>query len=217
MCKKKKYILLVKMTIDNQETCAICLELLGEGGKNTCHLDCSHRFHTECLLQSFQRDVRCPICRVDMVAPPPVTPSSSQQTIVEINLNELNNEYLQHRRQLKNYQSRVNRYVNKTPELKKLKDSIKVLNKESNDCHKLLRREWSRVEREAWAGESMSKVRMNDAKKRRQLSNALNRYTAIVEEKFGEAPQESPSLSLQTLLRTRGEELLFGQFISGLV
>lgn len=210
-------MLLVTMTNEDEETCAICLEVLEGGGKKACHLDCSHSFHTECLLQSFQRDVRCPICRIDMVEPLPVTPPSSQQTtVLEINLNDFNNEQLQRRRQLKNYQSRVNRYVNKTPEIKKLKDSIKVLNKESNDYHKLMRQEWHRTEREAWGSENMLRMRMNDAKKRRQLNNAVNRYTAIIQEKFGEPPDDSPSISLQTLLRTRGEELLFGQFISNL-
>ena len=49
---------------DNKQTessCAIC--------QNTCNsksfykLDCGHSFHSNCLIEAFRRDPRCPLCR----------------------------------------------------------------------------------------------------------------------------------------------------------
>jgi hypothetical protein len=190
-----------------EDRCAICLEVL-EGSKNKCNLDCSHSFHTECLLKSFQRDVRCPICRTDMVErAPEVSEGRERRAVIEINLNEYNDEYMQSRRELRNYQSRVNRYVGNNPELKNLKESIKKMKEESIVSCKILERDWKRIEREAWGSDEMVRQRTACARKKRQLRNAVSRYNSIVEEQFGEPPLYTPPFSLQSLIRRHGEEL----------
>jgi len=44
------------------DTCAICLESIEEGA-GTRHPGCTHAFHSLCLLNLMQYDVRCPTCR----------------------------------------------------------------------------------------------------------------------------------------------------------
>jgi len=44
------------------ETCAICIECI-EAGTGTRHPGCTHTFHSLCLLNLMQYDVRCPTCR----------------------------------------------------------------------------------------------------------------------------------------------------------
>lgn len=44
------------------DTCAICLETI-EAGAGTRHPGCTHTFHSLCLLNLMQYDVRCPTCR----------------------------------------------------------------------------------------------------------------------------------------------------------
>jgi hypothetical protein len=42
------------------ENCSICLNMISDNKKR---LNCNHSFHSNCILQWFQQDNRCPICR----------------------------------------------------------------------------------------------------------------------------------------------------------
>lgn len=42
------------------ENCSICLNMISDNKKR---LHCNHSFHSNCILQWFQQDNRCPICR----------------------------------------------------------------------------------------------------------------------------------------------------------
>ena len=52
----------------NNDICSICWETLKVNNDTTAHLDCSHRYHTECITSHFstQYDMRCPLCRNDV-------------------------------------------------------------------------------------------------------------------------------------------------------
>tara|TARA_B100000787_G_C16196183_1_gene301026 strand:- start:638 stop:1048 length:411 start_codon:yes stop_codon:yes gene_type:complete len=133
--------------------------------------------------------------------------------VIEINVRDYHTEYLESRRELRNYQSRVNRYVNRTPEVKKMKESIKKLKDESTESYKSLERAWRRAEREAWGCDSVLRTRTTCAKKRRQLNNAISNYNTLVAERFGDPPLHAPPLSLQSFITRHAEQLLnsFGE------
>uniref|UniRef100_A0A6C0CFN8 RING-type domain-containing protein n=1 Tax=viral metagenome TaxID=1070528 RepID=A0A6C0CFN8_9ZZZZ len=42
--------------------CCICLDKFEEKDK-TVILDCNHRFHTNCILNWFKKELNCPLCR----------------------------------------------------------------------------------------------------------------------------------------------------------
>lgn len=50
------------------ENCAICQEHALHGGSQSPwrRLNCSHQFHTSCIMPWFQRNVHCPVCRADI-------------------------------------------------------------------------------------------------------------------------------------------------------
>jgi hypothetical protein len=54
--------------IPADENCAICQEHNLHGGSQAPwrRLNCSHRFHTSCIMPWFQRNVHCPVCRADV-------------------------------------------------------------------------------------------------------------------------------------------------------
>ena len=46
---------------DNKD-CCICLDTFEENNKSIV-LNCSHRFHKECILNWFKKELNCPLCR----------------------------------------------------------------------------------------------------------------------------------------------------------
>lgn len=49
---------------DTIEICSICLMTMDSANSTFCHsLPCSHRFHTNCIVNSLRFDGRCPMCR----------------------------------------------------------------------------------------------------------------------------------------------------------
>lgn len=211
----------------DSEICAICLESLGNN-KKKCDLECSHSYHTQCILQSFKQDIRCPICRVDMVdtAEPPKDTDTDRmgqtrrgRAVIEINLNEFTEEFLEGERQIleterqiRNYNSKVNRYVKKNAHLQQMKEAIKTQSKDCTAACNYLKKEWCKVEREAWHSTRIQNIRNSDAKKRRKLNATVNRYNSILEEQFGEKPQRTTNefVSLEALLRGNVHDLTGG-------
>jgi predicted transcriptional regulator len=55
--------------ITTDTTCAICMETIESG--NVCRRlnHCNHLFHEDCIMQHFQTNVRCPLCRHDVRDP----------------------------------------------------------------------------------------------------------------------------------------------------
>lgn len=54
-------------SIPADENCAICQEHSIPGEQSAWRrLNCSHAFHTSCIMPWFQRDVHCPVCRADI-------------------------------------------------------------------------------------------------------------------------------------------------------
>ena len=45
----------------NNETCSICLEKFNN---NSINIPCGHNFHSKCILNWFDKDLSCPICRI---------------------------------------------------------------------------------------------------------------------------------------------------------
>ena len=44
------------------EVCSICREVMDDNKQNYL-LQCNHRFHTECIIDSLRASNQCPICR----------------------------------------------------------------------------------------------------------------------------------------------------------
>lgn len=195
---------------DSDNVCVICLDKL-DTCKGACNLDCGHSYHTSCLLNAFSHDNRCPVCRVELVKN---DSKSEGSAVLEIQLNDNHDVYLESRRLLRNYNSRVNRYVNKHAHIKKKRDDISAMKREINDWSKFLEKEWVRIEREAWNGDEMKSIRLIEAKKRRQLRNMMIKYNDIIENNVGERPSNVVELvSLETVLQRRLFET--GLFVNG--
>jgi hypothetical protein len=47
----------------DDENCMICFETNG----TWCKLKCGHAFHTNCIMQAFRSNLKCPVCRNDLV------------------------------------------------------------------------------------------------------------------------------------------------------
>jgi hypothetical protein len=51
-----------EMKKNEKEDCSICLRKLKK--KELCmHLNCSHIFHSKCILDWFEINIECPVCR----------------------------------------------------------------------------------------------------------------------------------------------------------
>ncbi|GFY55217.1 e3 ubiquitin-protein ligase ATL6 [Trichonephila inaurata madagascariensis] len=50
-----------ELPIDTKVECAVCCSTFK--GKYFFVLHCKHRFHKRCIMQWFETDVRCPLCR----------------------------------------------------------------------------------------------------------------------------------------------------------
>ena len=46
--------------------CCICLDKFDENGKSIV-LKCNHRFHTNCIINWFEKELTCPLCRRNTV------------------------------------------------------------------------------------------------------------------------------------------------------
>ena len=62
-------IFLDRESVQKEHQCVICLENISE--KNSCTTECSHRFCCDCLLRSAQTNTNCPLCRHQLIPPPP--------------------------------------------------------------------------------------------------------------------------------------------------
>tara|TARA_B100000787_G_C16161273_1_gene281510 strand:+ start:302 stop:919 length:618 start_codon:yes stop_codon:yes gene_type:complete len=198
---------------DNDNVCVICLDKL-DICKGVCSLDCGHSYHTSCLLNAFSHDNRCPVCRVELVKKDSKPEGSA---VLEIQLNDNHDVYLESRRALRNYNSRVNRYVNKHAHIKKKRDDISAMKKDINDWGKFIEKEWGRLEREAWNRDEMKSIRLVEAKKKRQLKNMMIKYNNMIEDSVGERPSDVFELvSLETVLQRRlfDNRLFVNEFLS---
>ena len=189
--------------------CAICLESL-QSSNATCTLECGHMFHSRCLLTAFQHNnTRCPSCRANMLDEAKPSSYREQSVFAEIQsiITDNHHTYLQSQRELRNYNSRVNRFVNANIEIKKKKEHMNMLKKEYNEWTTYMQKEWSRVERAAWNSEHMQTLRADDIKKRRRLRYSINSYEETIKEKLGEQPCNRPmrALSLDILIG-RGDD-----------
>ena len=68
---------------DGGDSCAICLEVLGDDGK-TVTLECNHRFHRLCLARQFVESrkalaMRCALCRAPFLHPACSSPACTPQ------------------------------------------------------------------------------------------------------------------------------------------
>jgi hypothetical protein len=66
-------------SVQKADQCVICLENMDK--KNSCTTECGHRFCCDCLLRSAQTNTNCPLCRHQLIPPPP--PKYTQEDIEE--------------------------------------------------------------------------------------------------------------------------------------
>ena len=59
----------IEIVDSEEEVCAICQDSLRPGAEARSINVCDHRFHTGCIDQWFQQNVRCPVCRHDIRDP----------------------------------------------------------------------------------------------------------------------------------------------------
>ena len=67
----------MSLSSQKEHQCVICLENIDE--KNICITECGHRFCCNCLLRSAQTNTNCPLCRHQLIPPPP--PKYTQEDI----------------------------------------------------------------------------------------------------------------------------------------
>ena len=57
--------LVASADVPSDALCTICQEH-GTGTNSWRQLNCSHRFHSDCILPWFERNAQCPVCRADI-------------------------------------------------------------------------------------------------------------------------------------------------------
>jgi hypothetical protein len=62
----KEYIVDNTTQVDNGLDCCICLDKFDENGKSIV-LKCNHRFHINCIINWFEKELTCPLCRRNTV------------------------------------------------------------------------------------------------------------------------------------------------------
>ena len=60
-----------------EDSCPVCMEILGDRKKSETQTLCNHKFHTLCLLKWFRRSSNCPLCRLPVFEAAPEIESSS--------------------------------------------------------------------------------------------------------------------------------------------
>ena len=134
----------------DEDECAICTDPL-------CHAPCAalpgcgHRFHTHCIMNFSQRDVRCPICRqtpagvVVARAEPEVFTFSFDdvvqdvQTVVDVQ-----------RRAWQRYRNRRRRALNAHPHLRCMYERLVALRQTLDADVEAVQRAYARQCREVW-------------------------------------------------------------------
>ena len=49
--------------------CCICMEIINDTNKTT--TECGHTFHSSCIFRNLAQRIECPMCRKELVEPPP--------------------------------------------------------------------------------------------------------------------------------------------------
>ena len=68
----------MSLSSQKEHQCVICFENISE--KNSCTTECGHQFCCNCLLRSVQTNTNCPLCRHQLIPPPP-PPEYTQEDI----------------------------------------------------------------------------------------------------------------------------------------
>lgn len=165
------------------QECSICLEVIEEN-QASCTLSCNHVFHTSCMLNAAQYDLRCPMCRTlsENVLP------RNENTTADIPILDLNSTILNtFMRERRNYRNKRNRTIRNDMQLKKMNDICKSIHKDLQYLDNQLTTTWNKKTKELWKMDTtIQEMRAEHEKKRRKYNRLSRKINKEVRDRIGE-------------------------------
>lgn len=171
------------------DECPICLEPLTAA---SCALECRHRFHSACILQSVLHDPRCPVCRgtLGLTVPPAPPP---RHVAIAVSVEDIDSVVTDRwntvRRQQINYDARRRRLVRNNPVLRRAHDRAKEMRRHLRDLETALDHEWSVASRELWKSDRFLQKKQERARTMRRLRDFERQIERAATDAFGERPE----------------------------
>lgn len=163
------------------DVCAVCLESCDAGV--AAFPGCEHRFHTLCLLNCAQYDVRCPVCR--HVPEGVVAPGNT----LLLHLEEARDAHRDAFREWRRYTERRRRLLRQHPALKAAFDELKQLRATFAREARRVERSYDRRCRLAWRTDPDIVAARRDLARMRRRERTLVRFlTGALEASLGPEP-----------------------------
>ena len=170
--------------------CSICLEEIASN--ESCHLECSHVFHSKCVLQAAMHDPRCPVCRAQY-ATKPESATSAAVVNIELTMSDVQNafehDFRDVRRLQTNYDARRRRLLRRTPYLQQEHTETQALRRQLREVETSLERPWVHLAHELRSGPHFAELKRKRALLLRRIRRRERIVAAVVVEVLGERPE----------------------------
>ena len=184
------------------QDCPICLEPV-EPTHAWARLECTHVFHSACVLQSAMHDPRCPVCRTELAKRPEV--QQAHVVNVELTLHDMqvavDEEVRSVRRQQVNYDARRRRFLRGQPQLRAQFDVVQEQRRQLRSLERRLEDAWSRESRALWMGPAFVAQKRERALLLRRIRRGERMVDAAVAEVLGARPEVRDSDDESHVLR----------------